>query len=390
MNRTSELIITLILLTICIIAYSSSLNSPFLLDDAHMIVENSFIKHPSYFVNFFTGFVTSFPIPKGMCRPILMLTFAFDYANGKLNPLGYHIINMLLHFLNGILLYLLLKTLRKNVSKILLLFISLLFIIHPINTEAVTYISSRSDLMVTFFLLSILLLYLKEKRFLLFPLYILSLGTKETALCIPIIICGYQLLFENKNIKSLLKDKKNLLFLASLGLITFFYWQYKTLYFAGFTTGKIRSILSNIILQSWGTFYYLKIFLFPFNLNIFHYTEEFNSLLKIKAIIPVLSMAALVYSIFFTRKRYPLLSLGIFLYIVGLIPKFYASLKVPLMEHHFYLPSIGIYIVLLFFLEKLYKKNKRIFLYPAVGIILIFTILTWERNYQLSKPGAPS
>ncbi|MBU1366402.1 MAG: hypothetical protein KJ711_01135, partial [Candidatus Omnitrophica bacterium] len=70
-----------------------------------MIVENVFIKSAKYFSEFFKGFVTSYPIPKGMCRPLLMLTFGFNYLQGGLSPVGYHIVNILFHFLNACLLY---------------------------------------------------------------------------------------------------------------------------------------------------------------------------------------------------------------------------------------------------------------------------------------------
>ena len=157
-SKKQEIIIVMILALFTVISYFNSINGSFIFDDNHMIVNNTFIIHSKYFHNFFKGFVTSYPVNKGMCRPLLMLTFAFDYANSKLNPLGYHITNMILHFLNGILIYFLLKNLQKNSSKTLLTLISLLFIVHPINTEAVTYISSRSDLLITFFVLAIFLL----------------------------------------------------------------------------------------------------------------------------------------------------------------------------------------------------------------------------------------
>ena len=192
-NKQLDYFAIFIALFFSIAVYIFSLNAPFIFDDNHMIVNNAFIKNAKYFGLFFKGYVTSYPIPKGMCRPLLMLTFAFNYATSKLNPIGYHIINLLFHFLNAVLLYTLLKMLKKDAPFGLLLIITLLFVVHPINTEAVTYISSRSDLMATFFILSGFILYLRERYILTLLMYMFALLTKETGLCLGLIVIGLML-----------------------------------------------------------------------------------------------------------------------------------------------------------------------------------------------------
>ncbi|MFH1772005.1 MAG: hypothetical protein ABH872_04240, partial [Candidatus Omnitrophota bacterium] len=90
--KNNDNLFILILLFAGILIYLPSVTSGFIFDDNHMIVENLFIKSPDHFNMFFKGFVSSYPLPKGMVRPVLMLTFAFNYFSAKLNPIGYHIV----------------------------------------------------------------------------------------------------------------------------------------------------------------------------------------------------------------------------------------------------------------------------------------------------------
>lgn len=364
-----------------LLLYSNSLWAPFIFDDQHMISGNLLIKNTKYIPDFFKGAVTSSPVLQRMCRPLLMLSFTFNYQTGGLCPVSYHIVNIILHFLNATLIYYLLKLIIKSAPQGLLFIITLFFSAHPINTEAVTYVSSRSDLMVTFFILSSFILYLKNRYLWSSLCYVFALLSKETGLCFLFLVFGYQLLYQEK-IKEV-TARKRLFFLAVL-IISLAYFLYKQYYFGGFEGKILRPVLSNILIQSWVSFFYLKSFLLPFSLNIVHYSPNLTSLFQLKALLSVSGMLILSILIIVLRKRLPLISLGIFWYLAGLLPKFYASLNFVNCEHHFYLSSIGAYIILAFVLIKPYLNNKRYFLYPAIGLICLFSALTLFRNYEWS------
>ncbi|MBU1134521.1 MAG: tetratricopeptide repeat protein, partial [Candidatus Omnitrophica bacterium] len=374
----------LLLAVVTFLIYSSSIRAPFIFDDNHMIVENVFIKSAKYFSEFFKGFVTSYPIPKGMCRPLLMLTFGFNYLQGGLSPIGYHIINILLHFLNACLLYFFLKFLNKSVPRGLIFIITLLFVVHPLNTEAVTYISSRSDLMVTFFIISGFFLYLKGKYTLSCLMYVPALLTKETGLVLPLLILGYGFCYRMNGFKSFKKNLggKNISIYAGLVLITALWVIYRSTIFSSTPSIITRSYYSNILIQSAVTLLYLKLFIFPHPLNILHYISHLNSLGNPLVLISTLVVLSLILLIFIFRKRKPLISLGLIWFLICLLPKFYARLAFPAMEHHFYLPSVGIYIVLAVILNNLYLKRKKYFLYMGAGVISLFSLLTFLRNYE--------
>src|SRR3989338_1133983 len=191
-QQRKDIFAVLSMAALCLILYFNSLWNVFIFDDLHGIMDNLYIKDAHYIPRFFQGFYTSIPeIPKGMFRPLLLLTFSFNYFFSGLHPLGYHIINILIHFLNGALLYLILKSLNRKTDYRLLLSACLLFIAHPINSEAVTYISCRSDLLVTFFILSAFYAFIKNRFFLSALLYFFALLTKETALVYSLLPAAY-------------------------------------------------------------------------------------------------------------------------------------------------------------------------------------------------------
>ena len=80
-----------------------------------------------------------------------MLSYSADYAIGGLNERGYHITSIIFHVLAGLALFWLLNILFKN--SFLSFFTSALFLVHPVNVGAVTYISGRADPMAVFFMM---------------------------------------------------------------------------------------------------------------------------------------------------------------------------------------------------------------------------------------------
>ena len=135
-------------LVICIVAalpYHNSLNNSFHDDDEHSIVRNHHLRElgniPSYFVD--SGTFSAEP-GKGMYRPALQTTLAFNYALGTYQVRGYHLVSIFFHVLTCIGLWLLLSRLLPAHAAVA---VCLLYASHPIHTQPINYISSRSELM---------------------------------------------------------------------------------------------------------------------------------------------------------------------------------------------------------------------------------------------------
>lgn len=390
---TQNLVFVLTLAFSCVILYFNSLGNAFVFDDIHGISDNLYIKDLRYAGMFFKGCYTSvIDIPRGMLRPVLMLTFVFNYYFSGLQPFGFHVINLTIHFLNAILLYSLLKNLRPKVPFGLALLLSLLFIVHPVYTEAVGYISCRSDLLLTCFILLALLSYLRNRLLLSMILFSLALLTKESAVVFIPLVFVYDLLFSglNQTDKAAAANAKRsriafYIIIIGLGIL---YWVYRGMVFDMGAKGillapvnsVVRSFWSNTFIQLFVVVFYLKLFCWPDPLNLHHVFTGLNSFLDPKVFLPAVFILALIILAVFLRKRKPLISLGVAWYLICLIPKFYAVLHYPAMEHHFYLPSLGIYFILAAVMERYFLLGRRKFIIAAAGILCVFALLSWFRN----------
>jgi hypothetical protein len=136
--------------------YAPSLQYDFVdLDDFELVTLNPHIKTLTW-GNVFHLFTTH---PATLYVPLTMLSFSIDYQIWGLSPFGFHLTNLVFHFLNSCLLFVLVRLLTRNYF--LAFSVSLIFIVHPIQIESVVWISERKNMLATFFLLSALIFYFK-------------------------------------------------------------------------------------------------------------------------------------------------------------------------------------------------------------------------------------
>lgn len=143
-----------------VIAYVPSFGVPFVFDDLHNLVLNPRIQPGS-----FADLAESLDARGSRDRPVAMVTFALNYLWSGLDPRSYHAVNLAIHALNGVLLYLLLRILarapgspsRLQVNTAAFAFAgALIWVVHPVNTQAVTYIVQRmASLAATFYLIAL-------------------------------------------------------------------------------------------------------------------------------------------------------------------------------------------------------------------------------------------
>jgi len=131
-------------------------------------------------------------------RPLRTASYAIDYALFGLNPSGFRAFNILYHALNGVLVFTVLRTILGITRPAFLA--TLLFIVHPVQTEAVAYISGRRDVLFTLFYLMGFYGFVRYRatgkvRFLCLTgvSYCLGLLSKEMAITLPLLCLGYDL-----------------------------------------------------------------------------------------------------------------------------------------------------------------------------------------------------
>jgi len=154
-SLTNPWIALIVLALMTLLIYSNIYHAPFVFDDAHQIEENTKITD---LYNFFS-IKQLFEI-----RPLVEFTFALNYKFGKLNVFGYHLVNVLIHMANGFIVYFLALNIFRLLSypvkssnfpdsyiSLVALVSALIFVAHPIQTQAVTYTVQRYTSMAAFF-----------------------------------------------------------------------------------------------------------------------------------------------------------------------------------------------------------------------------------------------
>ena len=186
----------LLIASAVLLLYSVSLGHNFLFDEDSIILFNRYIQHFKLFPEIFThGYFAmeekSDVVWNVYYRPLTSLSFAWDYHWWKLNPLGYNITNTLLHILVSALLFLLIqKAIKHDVAAFMA---TLLYSVHTLHTEAVTYIASRGDVLAAVFMLLAMHAYWRDKLKTALLCYGLALFSKESSLLLPLYLIALDL-----------------------------------------------------------------------------------------------------------------------------------------------------------------------------------------------------
>jgi len=127
-----------------LVIYLPFLGNKFVWDDEQFIVKNVYLTSWGFLPQIFTrNTIAGAGQASNYYRPLTTLSFRLDYWLWGLNPVGYHLTNAGLHVMAGIVLWLLLR--RLGLVEKLAFWVSLLFVVHPVQTEAVVYANSRGD-----------------------------------------------------------------------------------------------------------------------------------------------------------------------------------------------------------------------------------------------------
>jgi protein O-mannosyl-transferase len=119
------------------------------LDDNVYVYENAYVQSGLNWKSIIKAFSSELVEKSGNWHPVTWLSLMLDYQIFGLNPFGYHLINLLFHVMNTILLFLILRRMTKTLWPSA--FVAALFAIHPLHVESVAWIAERKDVLSTFF-----------------------------------------------------------------------------------------------------------------------------------------------------------------------------------------------------------------------------------------------
>jgi tetratricopeptide (TPR) repeat protein len=369
-----------LILAIPAISFFPCLKNDFLnWDDPQYVTENKMITELSW-----RGIETIFDsIYMGHYHPLTLLSYALEYRFFKLNPFAYHLTNLILHLMNGLLVFWLIWMLKGGVLTSLV--VSLLFGIHPLHVESVAWISERKDLLCSFFFLGSLIVYLtylKTRRrrayFLSLFLFLLSLLSKSMAVTFPLVLLLCDYLLHRKFDRKCLIEKIPFWVMAFIfGIIASF-----ALRSSGMVDAKSSlSFFKNIFIMSEVLTSYLSKLILPIKLSCLY-----PSIQGIGGVWSYVSLTAiigfLIAGILLGRYN-KTITFGTFFFFITILP----TLPVKIIaDRYIYIPSIGIFFIAAEGFDWLYRSKlepikivKPILAILLIGILGTFSFLTWER-----------
>lgn len=362
-----RLLLPALLVAAAALLYGRTLTFDFVnYDDYDLVVRNTdFLKDPANVLRSFTTHAFSTHREEGVYyRPVLMVSYFIDYAVWGVNPLGYHLTNVLLHAGAVVLLYYLALAAvgaaagwsfrGRNSSEWAAFFAALLFCVHPVQTESVAWVAGRNDVLLGLLLIGSMLCYVRQdgnpsRRAFFFwssaGLFAAALLTKESAIFFAAVYPLYELTVNRETPSSLFTGEKHArvpVFLAiAAGYLVLRYNVFGAFIGAEDLYGKIP--LYNRFLMAPGLGLVNLLFLvWPADLSIVHPIENVPWF-EWPAIVAAVGVGlALIGTTVFLLRRDPLLAWSLGWLLVCLVPLLNVfPLAVPILEHRLYAGSAG-------------------------------------------------
>lgn len=387
--------LSLIIAAITIAVFAPSLKNDFVaLDDPLLITRNPAVQEISVWSikHIFTSYDPELYIP------LTLFTYQIEHAIFGLNPVIYHVDNLILHIGSAILVFWIFFLLTGKRSAAFLT--ALLFAIHPIQTEAVVWAAARKDVLSGFLFLASLLCFLlyrrdDEKKFYRgsITLFFLALLSKISIVMLPLILFALDWKDGRRFTKESIKEKYPYLLLSILfGLIAIF--------------GKMRNLagvspLTTFLLACKSVLFSLgKIFL-PVNLTAFYPEQSPVWITDPLFIGCVIGIAALLAFTLWVMKRSRAIGFGMFFFLLMLLPNLTNFLKNEFLffatDRSVYLAVLGLFFLIALAADRLIQSGKKTI--HTAGLVVITLILlgcagltmtqaqTWKDTVALYERG---
>jgi tetratricopeptide (TPR) repeat protein len=321
----------------------------------------------------------------GNYHPVTLLSLAWDYDRSKeLNNTkglfeakakAFLQTSLAMHLINGLLVYLLVFMLCGSIP--LSGLVALLFVVHPLHVESVTWISGRKDVSYTLFFLASLATYyqyVKSKKAywvgVSFLLFIPALLSKPAAVVLPVLLILFDL-FEGRKLDLRFIIEKIVFVIPAviIGLITI-RTQTDSEAVAEF---GVFSIWERIVFASYGFLTYIGKFFYPSQLSAFHPYPAKDELETIFYIFPFIALAIVALGVWAFRKNRKVF-FSIFFYAINLalVLQFVTVGNAIIAERYSYVPYIGLSLLILWPLHDWLKTEKmKAFRVPALAVALL-------------------
>lgn len=381
----------ILLCGITVITFAGSFLGGFHYDDAVTILENPHLDRWQTFVGHLDH----------MVRPVLYATLFLDRLLYGTTPAGYHVLNLVLHLGSGILVYLIFTRAVPTRTSVVPFWTALLFLIHPIATETVTYISGRASGLMAFWYLCALFLYIKASESGTYDRLYLSgavasllfaIGSKETAVTLPLIVFLWDVLIRRLSGPSLRAAivSQHLPFwlvLAVAAAWALIHPRYVAL--AQFSV-NLRPLGDHLLSEVHAASYAMTLCFTPWNQNFDHDLPVVRSVTQWPLPFDLMLLSVTGAAGLLSWRRFPLVAFGLSWFFIQLLPTSLIPRSDLLSERNLYLPSIGFVLSIVAlgsrlaqWLITIIQRPALVRFYSSVLATVVITVLclfTFQRN----------
>jgi protein O-mannosyl-transferase len=404
-KRKDKFILACVVSLVCagLLVWGNTLRNGFVYDDETFIVANPGIRTLTPLTKFF-AWETSAGDPqmsKDVWRPLTTFSSAVNYQLFELNPVPYHLVNVVLHIINALLVFWLVILMATGIKRkekerkwgegrgagIVAFITAAIFLLHPGQVETVAWIAQRSNLLFLFFYLLSFILILKRKMAFSLIAFACSLLAKEMALSLPLVLLAYFIFIERKKfLPALYQTLPYFLVLlafvlarsAALGQVA------QTGYWAG---GFVPQMLTMVK----GFAYYVKLMFLPYPLSI-EYLFPVKNYLDAEVVVYGLLLAGIIYFAWRAKGKYPLLSFGVFLFFLSLVPvSNILPIRALINERFLYSGVIGFGLVVGAAALELGARRLKLIMALLIVLALIYGAidlyrnLSWQDNFSCAE-----
>ena len=398
-NNKTALLFIVILILASFAVYARSLGFRFVYDDRGQIVHNSQITSWKNLPSFFTQHVWAHIMPDlpVYYRPIFSTWLLINYYMFGLDAFWWHLSTIFLHIFATVLVFRLISKITCDDTTAFIT--GLIFGVHPLHIESVTWISGCTEPILAIFFLGSFLFYLKSReghRKLWFCLslfsFMIAIFSKETAVVLPGLILVHSLIYDEKW-KLLLKrndpaDGEHYLsrlwklsspVLAYVPLIAIYL--IARYYAMGQLTTRMSDVTLKTIILTWPSilWFYLSKLVWPLELTVFYYFPYCDSPLSSRFLIPLLALAAAGLILGIWQKRNGMVRIGLAWLLFPIIPTlnfavFYRGELAH--DRYMYLPTIGFGLLIALAIRSVGgSSNWKGLPVRQIGIALIISLL---------------
>lgn len=383
------------LILIGLLIYAQTFQFDFVFDDYIFIVNNPFIKNLSNFHVMWHAFP--------MTRLVGMYSFALNYHFCQLAPQGYHIFNFMVHLICVGLIWALADQLfiitnwlpaKDRLTKELPFIIAVIFLVHPCQTQAVTYITQRFESMATLLYLGTIYFYLRARlstglrhKVILFGLAafftILGVMTKEVVITVPAMILACEwILFPNED-----KKRFYIFFIVAGGLLYVFFTKMLHMGISNFLHTSVSEshdgdllTPSHYFLTQMRVFLtFLRLLVLPIHQNLdYDYPASGGFFHPPLTLVGAGVLLGIIYLIIRLRRKIPLISFGLAWMLVTFSVNLAPRANV-IFEHKLYLISFGFFLTIVAALS-IWVKDRGTLLRILCCMIVILSIVSFNRN----------